>query len=480
MSIAACLSIILISGASVPTGTAAPPAPEQLVVFVSPSASTLARTFQTEHLPSIRDVARELGIPVRVMDVSGGAPPEVALTPLLVFQNHRGRSVYEGRYANIDRIRNFLRTSRVVGQGDEGLTLRDMPVWQPGRSRIAALLKVAAVTGQRPPRHDHDKFTAEAKRAILKGFTKFDIVKSVTLGRGDRRFYLDFNPWLSHDGTLYLSVSLYSQFHCKEPIFTRPGAAFSGPWRDRKRLFRRAAAALEDAIVDTLESSPMGDGFDPVPNSVPSVTWLSLGLELPPSPKNAGKDISGPPLPRRWTLSTKGAGDASHLTFHFPLPLDSYAGEVRSVRGELAFDSGLSVRSVRGHFTADPASVTMGDPDLDHALHGSTFLDVETHGTSKFVIESVDAESAALAYGRQVPVTMRGSFSMKGVTLPLSARAFFEPVIGESGSPRLLLTGRFQLSMAAFSIEGPDGPSPAKDTLILDFRFSMEPASHGK
>ena len=480
MSIAACWSIILVSGASVVADPGAPPLPQQLVVFVSPNASTLARTFQTEHLPSIREVAQELGIPGRVIDVSGGAPPEVVLTPLLLFQDHRGRSVYEGRYANIERIRNFLRTSRVVGQGDEGLTLRDMPVWQSGRSRIAALLKVAAVTGKQPPRYNHDKFTAEAKHAILKGFAKFEIARSVTLGRSDRRFYLDFNPWLSHDDTLYLSVSLYSQFHCKEPVFTRPGAAFSGPWRDRKRLFRRAAAALEDAIVDTLKSSPMGDGFDPVPNSVPSVTWLSLGLELPPSPSHAAKELSGPPLPRRWTLSTKGTGDASHLAFHFPAPLDSYAGEVRSVRGELAFDSVLSVASVRGHFTADPASVTMGDPDLDHALHGSTFLDVEAHGTSKFVIESVDAEPAALAYGRQVPVTMRGSFSMKGVTLPLSARAFFEPVIGPSGSPRLLLTGRFQLSMAAFAIEGPDGPSPAEDTLILDFRFSMEPASHGK
>ena len=67
---------------------------------------------------------------------------------------------------------------------------------------------------------------------------------------------------------------------------------------------------------------------------------------------------------------------------------------------------------------------------------------------------------------------------MRGVTIPLGARAFVEPVIGDSGTPRLLLTGRFQLSVAAFSIEGPDGPSPAKDTLVFDFRFALEPASN--
>ena len=44
------------------------------------------------------------------------------------------------------------------------------------------------------------------------------------------------------------------------------------------------------------------------------------------------------------------------------------------MRGELAFDSDLSVSSARGQFSADPASVTMGDPDLDHTLHGATLV----------------------------------------------------------------------------------------------------------
>ena len=79
MRIAACISTILVGGVSVVADTTAPSPNQQLVVFVSPSASTLARTFQAKHLASIRGVAGELGIPVRVIDVSGGAPPEVAL-----------------------------------------------------------------------------------------------------------------------------------------------------------------------------------------------------------------------------------------------------------------------------------------------------------------------------------------------------------------------------------------------------------------
>lgn len=478
MTMATCLSIVAVCAGTTlfdqPTATP----PEQLIVFVAPERSDLARTFEAEHLPSIRKVAQALGIPVRVVDTSGGAPKEVAITPLLVFQDHRGRSVYQGRYANVDRIRNFLRTSRVVGQGDEGLNLSDVPVWRSGRAHIAGMLKVAPVSGKTPRNHDPDKFAVEAMRQIRKGLRKFKSTRSITLGRSDRKFYLDFNPWLSDDNTLYLSVSLFSQFHCKEPVLMLPGSKFVGPWRDRKRLFRRAATALERAIVDTLASSRLGDGFDAVPKRTPDVTWSALGLALPPKPESETSRSAGASLSRRWKLSSKRDGDASFLAFHFPAPLDSYAGEVGAVEGELIFDADLSIASATGHFQADPASVTMGEPDLDHALHGAAFLDARRFPVSRFVLESIEAEPGALAFGRQVPVTMRGSFLMKGVTVPLSARAFFEPVIGAGGGARLLVTGRFSLSVAAFSIEGPDGPEPAKDTLVLDFSFSMAPASN--
>ena len=35
----------------------------------------------------------------------------------MVYQNHRGRSVYQGRTTTPERIRNFIRTSRFVPPG---------------------------------------------------------------------------------------------------------------------------------------------------------------------------------------------------------------------------------------------------------------------------------------------------------------------------------------------------------------------------
>ena len=43
----------------------------ELIVFVRPGASEVARSFQSSHLPRISAVAASLQVPVRVVDVDG-------------------------------------------------------------------------------------------------------------------------------------------------------------------------------------------------------------------------------------------------------------------------------------------------------------------------------------------------------------------------------------------------------------------------
>ncbi len=143
-----------------------------------------------------------MGIGLRVIDARQGAPREVAITPLIIFQNYRGRSIYQGRFNTMDRIRNFLRTSRYVSQGNKLLTRTHIPVWEKGRATIWAPVKVAGVSGTVPKNYYFKKFEAEARKSIAKGFHNFRFVKTVELQRSDRGFYMDFYPWLSNDGTL--------------------------------------------------------------------------------------------------------------------------------------------------------------------------------------------------------------------------------------------------------------------------------------
>ena len=114
---------------------------EQLIVFVQSGKSPVDRQFQSTHLPEVRRLAEQMDVAVAVVEAGAGAPGEVAITPLLVYQNFRGRSIYQGRTTTLPRVRNFIRTSRFVPQGEESLQRKQIPVWEKGRTRTWAPIK---------------------------------------------------------------------------------------------------------------------------------------------------------------------------------------------------------------------------------------------------------------------------------------------------------------------------------------------------
>ncbi len=280
---------------------------EQLIVFVQPGASSVDDAFKEFNLPLIKRLATEMNLAIHVVDAAKGAPPEVDLTPLIVYQNHRGRSIYQGRTTTPDRIRNFIRTSRFVPQGDAFNQRENIPIWQIGRTRLWAPLKVSGVTGISPANYDKAVFIDEALEDIKKGLEKFKIRQIAKLGRADRGFYMDFYPWLSQDQTLYLSLALFSQFHCKAPIFKHK---ITGNWGERQKLFQQAALIMEAAVRQHITDAKSGDSFDPVKGDAPEVSWEKLGLQLPPAPKTSGaQSAANIKLPLNWVLVNSGPAD---------------------------------------------------------------------------------------------------------------------------------------------------------------------------
>lgn len=445
----------------------------ELIVFVQPDASAVSRRFSAEYLPAIRKVAAEMEVPVRVVGVRRGAPADVTITPLIVYQNHRGRSVFQGRYVNVDRIRSFLRTARAVPQQAVRQTRRAIDVFRDGRALVGAPLKIAPVTGSQPKGYEHERFVAEARRAIEEGFTRLKRSESVSLGRGDRLFYMDCYPWRSEGGDLYVSVALYSQFHCKKPVFTRMKDPIVGRWAERDRVFARAGAVLESALLAALADDGTGDGFDAVPSEVAEVTWESLGLGLPASPAKVRAAVAGRISGRAWVVEARK--DAiPQVEFRFPAPLDAYAGEALSVGGRIVLGEDLRLAGTRGSFEVQTDSVTMGGDDIDKAIHGAVFLDVARYPTSTFVIESAQSGDGPVAFGRVVNGTLRGVFTMKGVGVPLTVRTSLEAVVDEKGRTRLLMDAGFEIPLSPFGMEGPDGPRPEKETLVFDVRLWLK------
>jgi hypothetical protein len=293
-----------------------------------------------------------------------------------------------------------------VPQGKELNRRENIPVWSEGRSRVWAPLKVAPVSGARPEDYNHDDFETEALKNVARGFKKFRIQNVAELDRADRGFYMDFNPWLSEDGTLYVTVVVFSQFDCKTPVFSKK---IVGPWESYPKLFSLASAAGEDAVIQ------------------------------------------------------------------IPAPLDNYAGEVKSGRGGLSLSKNLMVESAEGFVEIDTrGTITMGDPLLDEAIQGSMILYSKKFPAARFDIEKISGDGQPIAYGRLSPAVVGGKFSLKGKSVPLTAITEIEPVMTEDGQPRLLVRGAFKIDLRTFDIEGADGPTPARHTLVLDLNFILK------
>ncbi|MEM6551676.1 MAG: YceI family protein [Planctomycetota bacterium] len=461
-------------------------ATQELLVFIQPTGSDVARDFDRRVLPKAMEMAEAMGVAVQVIDASEGAPEIVRLTPLFVYQNHRGRSVYLGRTKTLDRLRNHMRTGRFSSPPlDAASPHNGEPTVRMGRMTLGMPIKVTPLNGTLPEGFDAKAFDFEAQQAIA-GVLSQPVLPRPTMGGvsieslsipSDRLFYVDFYPHRSEDDRLFISLGLFSQFHCHEPVWTSGDEPIAGPWDERDRLFAEAAKRLKKEIETQIASPRFGDGFDPV-TSAPTKSFDELGLMLPPKPEAAEVDLSSVELGREWVADLKSQNERPVVSFRFPPPIRGYAGEAQTLEGEFTLGEDLAITGASGSFTVPVSSLTMGEPDLDAYLKSGILLSGQ-HPESTFTIESLEAGDAKPAFGRTVPITMTGSFAMKGQTIPLTVPATLDAFVGEDGKPRLSISGSWKLDLKdPFNIsDAPPGPGPQNHTLDLDCYIVLMPAA---
>jgi hypothetical protein len=410
-------------------------------------------------------------------DAKAGAPAEVHTTPLLVYQDEAGRSIYRGRPTELDRIAQFLRTVRAGPLANADVEHENMAVWRRGRAVVIAPIKITPLTGVIPSRFDETVFAASARRAILSGFTRFRSERRVVTGPSDRAFYMDVHPHRDAAGRLYVSTAIYSGFNCVEPVFLGFREPVTGAWADQADVFARAGRMLEDRVEQLGKISDVGDAYDPVERDVPTMSWSALGLPLPQATRPAGATASASmiSLPRRLVVGEAQSEDPPRLQFRFSPPLDTYNGEVRVVSGTIQLGERSRLRGASGTLEAATASVTMGDKTLDAELRNA-MLRADAFPVARFVLDQVEAQDAPLSPGVPTPFTATGHLELLGVSVPLSVNAQAEPGLAEDGSPWLDVRARFVLRIgAAFGLKGPDGPSPANDTMEFAVRLALKP-----
>jgi len=470
-----------------PAATQPQAATEQLVVFVSQepgssasSETAVSSTFVGDVLPDVRKLMDEMGVELVVIDVARqGAPQGVALTPQMVYQNHRGRFPYLGRFTTLDRLKNHVRTARFGGAPtDIKSPYRGEPQIKRGRAVIGMPIKVTDLAGSQPDGFDHDELIDSIDESLVLGLAGRGLVitKKNQRVRSDRLFYADFYPYRSEDGKLYVSTALFSQFHCHEPVFTSDSPV-AGSYDNAPAVFAKAADLLRAEIARQLNNPENGDGFNPIASDTPTPTWRELGLPLPPEPERGGADVADVELVRGWTVDASALERGPMVQFRFPEPIVGYAGEAKTLKGSLTLGEGLSLPDATGEFVVPIESLTMGDADLDHYIRNGIFNSGK-RPESRFELKGIETGIQTLTFGSVIPAVLKGEFTMKGVTVPLSVPASVEAYVGEDGKPRVSIRGTWGLRLDdPFGIsDQPPGPEAAARQLKFTCNILLKPA----
>lgn len=455
---------------------------DQLLIFTQPGESDLAKHFEQEVLPEIESIAESLGVIVTTLDAGDGTPADVHITPILMFQNERGRSIYQGRYGELKQVKHFLKTTRTLPQVDAPYERENIATWTDGRMRVGSPVKVTPLAGTIPEDFDSAAFLEEVRLMIFDGLDRFEQTETVTFGPSDRLFHMDFYPYLSEDGTLYVSSAVFSQFNCDFPVYKEVDEPVKGDWRDRDEVFRKAVRILEKEILEEREDSRIGDGFDTVAGDVPVVSYDGLGFPLPvanvaasESSQSAGSahGFARDDLPERWTVAGPVSDDASPLQFRFPAPLERYAGYSDEIEGELVLGQGDDTwDDAIGWITIPSEQITMGNAMLDAGLHGS-ILQVAKFPEARFAMEKIVSNSGSIESAEGVTLTVSGTFAMTGVEYPIEVEATLVPQT-KDGRPEFAVNATFDIRLAdPFGIDGPEGPEPANDTVLFFLNFML-------
>lgn len=444
---------------------------EQLIVFIQDSDSKVGSTFNKEILPQIESLSKEQGVEYILEAIGADAPKEVTYTPFVAFRDNRGVSYFSGRWNQISKIKNFIRSTRVLHQMKESNIKDEILVWETGRMNVIAPLKVTELKGKLPKKFDAEFFQKEALASIEEGSSNFNIQSGIDATLSTRSFYWAMYPYRDESGRYNITGEIYSQYNCVDPIYTH----FENPVvnKDCKKAFKEMTSILEVETLRQMNNPEKGDGFDVVSNDVKEVSWNKFGnIEA----KNEGEeevDWSKFKLKKEWKVKGVFAENVPLIYFKFMQPLDGYTGEVKELNGELSLLNDTSIKGAKGEFRIPIKAITMGDPGLDDAIH-SFILDGEKYPEASFVFEKMEWISGDLEGGSQSEFTTNGIMEMKGKSTRVLAKGLIKPYLMNEQS-LLNVNLKFSIDKSEFGVEsGPDGPDEIKEEMEFYMNFLME------
>ncbi len=444
---------------------------EQLIVFIQDINSEVNEAFNNEMLTKIKKLAEDEKMEFIIEEIKENAPKEITHTPAIVFRNNTGVSYFNGRWNNIDKIKNFIRGTRVMHQQKKDNTRLDEMVWSIDRIQIYAPIKITELQGKIPKKFNEIAFLEIAKKGIEKGTVRFNKTKKINADLSTRSFHLAMYPYRDKKGKYSITGEIYSQHNCIDPIYTH----FKNPVvdKDPEKAFKKMAAILEEQIVHQMKNPENGDGFDIVPNTIKSTPWNKFGKMEDNENEMTENDWGEFNYKKDWKVSGAFAENTPLIFFKFASPIDGYVGEIKELNGNLNLDNKFSLDKVKGNFSIPIKSVTMGDAGLDNAIH-TVILDGEKHPVATFdFIETID-NSGTLKNGGKTKLKIKGEMELKGNKIPVIASGFISPLM-RNGKSHLHVQVNFKIDKSEFGVKkGPDGPDGIKEKMEFYMNFLME------
>ena len=148
------------------------------------------------------------------------------------------------------------------------------------------------------------------------------------------------------------------------------------------------------------------------------------------------------------------AGGGSRIQFVSDAPLERITGVSDRLSGELTVDPS-AVGGARGRVSVPVNSLRTGLDLRDEHLHGSGWLDAASHPEASFEITAIEG-ATALVPNQVVRMTIRGRFSIHGVTREISASAQVRYVPASDELRAQGVTGDLIRAQASFTVQLPD------------------------
>ncbi len=439
----------------------------QLIVFTN-SEKEVDKSFIENYLDQIKSISIDYSLELIEIDIKNGAPADITITPQIVFQNHKGRSYYTGRYSELSRLKIFIRTTAQNPQVFQPNLKKNILTYQNGRSSVILPLKITKVSG--PFDLDKTDFDTTVKEMIQSSFTQFNVKQEFKFKRTNRAFYVDVHPYVDDDAKLFLSYEVYSQFNCANPVISMLQKPLIYDLSKKKEAFNKLANIIEKEIFNLISNDEKGDGFSIIENSVPVQDWNTTLPETSFSEyKSSYKNVFEGIMPSKWSVEGPVDKVIPLIQFNFFTPLDSYAGEVITLRGTLIWEDD----EISGGFMVNTNDVDMGEESYNKNVHRK-YIKVRKFPSAEFLFQEFKLSKESWKNNQDSTLAISGLFSFMGKEMPVTAYTNISPYLCSDGSLKLIIQSFFNINIyEKFGVKGPDGPKEAKENMHFQLYFVM-------